>query len=103
MPYHALLEYIRTAKDYGTSDDEISRRLTRAGWYTIDVQDAIELYRRLTANTVLSSYAPQDAPPAPTMSERLLPRHYDVHAVVLFSIAVLVGAGIYLALTGAFY
>lgn len=98
MPYHALLEYIRTAKDIGTSDDEVITRLTKAGWYKIDAQDALDLYRRLTANTALGAYSPQGEPPAPSLMERVAPRHYDTHVVVLAIFAFVVGLIVFFAL-----
>lgn len=89
LTYQALLEYIRKAKDFGASDEEISRRLKAAGWYQVDVQDALDLYRKLTvqAPAVRSVSAP--AAPAPTLFERLIPRHYDPHlvAIAVFSFA----------------
>ncbi len=98
MPYHALIEYIRTAKDYGASDDEITTRLGKAGWYKIDIQDALELYRKLTANTVVGAYAPQAAPPKPSMMERVAPRHYDMHLVAIALFAFAIGFVVYLVL-----
>jgi|GEM_PF-5570993 len=98
MPYHALLEYIRTAKDIGTSDDEIATRLTKAGWYKIDVQDALELHRRLTSNTVLGAYSPQQEPPAPSLMERVAPLHYDKHVIILAIFAFVVGLIVFFAL-----
>jgi hypothetical protein len=47
MSHHALLEYIRKAKDCGASDADVADRLHKAGWYRVDVQDALELYPKL--------------------------------------------------------
>jgi hypothetical protein len=41
------MEYIRTARSLGAKDDHIHAQLTAAGWYTVDVQDALHLYQKL--------------------------------------------------------
>lgn len=99
MTYHALLDYIRAAKDCGASDVEITDRLHRAGWYKIDVQDALELYRRLTANTAPGAYVPSGNPPTPTLLERLAPRHYDPHIIALSVVSFTIGFLAYVWLT----
>lgn len=99
MTYHALLEYIRAAKDCGASDMEVAERLHRAGWYRIDVQDALELYRRLTANTTQSAYEPSGNPPRPSLLERVAPRHYSSQLVAVAAVAFAVGFLSYVWLT----
>jgi hypothetical protein len=84
MTYHGLLEYIRKAKDYGAPDDEISRRLRAAGWYQVDVQDALELYRKLSGEYgAFAPHEPLPPPPPPSMIERIVPRHYDPHLIAV--------------------
>lgn len=99
MTYHALLEYIRAAKDCGASDVEITGRLVKAGWYKVDVQDALELYRKLTANTVHGDYTPQCDPPKPSLSERIAPRHYDPHLIAVAAVSFGIGFLAYVWLT----
>jgi hypothetical protein len=84
MTYHALLEYIRKCKDCGASDDEVAARLKQAGWYSVDVRDALDLYHRLTANTDGKDCEPNDKLiPRPSFWERIAPRHYDPHIVAV--------------------
>ena len=99
MTYHALLEYIRKAKDVGASDVEISDRLAKAGWYRVDVQDALELYRRLTTTTRAGDYSPQAEPPKPSLAERIAPRHYDPHLIAIAAVSFAVGFVLYVWLT----
>lgn len=98
MTYTALLEYIRKAKDCGASDAEVTDRLRKAGWYQVDVQDALELYRRLTSNTAREDCAP-DRPPAPSLLERVAPRHYDPHLIAVAALSFAVGFLGYVVLT----
>lgn len=91
MPYHALLEYIRTAKDCGASDVEILERLHAAGWYAVDAQDALELYRKLTANTHRTVCVPEEDPPKPSFIERIAPRHYDPHLIAVAAVSFVIG------------
>jgi len=99
MPYHALLEYIRAAKDCGASDVEITNRLHKAGWYRVDIQDALELYRKLTANTSNGDYVPAIEPPKPSVMERIAPRHYDPHLIAVAAASFAVGFLVYVWLT----
>jgi hypothetical protein len=99
MTYHALLEYIRSAKDIGASDVEITERLKKAGWYSIDVADALDLYRRLTAHTNGSAYTPAIDPPKPSFFERLAPRHYEPKLVAIASLCFVAGFLLYTWLT----
>ena len=85
MSHHALLEYIRTAKEHGANDADISQRLHTAGWYHVDVQDALQLYARLTSIPGQTVQAYQSAPvPRNTL------RHYDPRliAVAVLSFAI---------------
>ena len=91
MTYHALLEYIRKAKDCGASDEEVASRLRKAGWYQVDVQDALELYHRLTANTAKEDCAPAANVPKPSLAERMVPRHYDPHLIAVASLSFSLG------------
>jgi hypothetical protein len=91
MTYHALLEFIRAAKDCGASDVDITERLQKAGWYRVDVQDALELYRRLTANTTNGAYTPACEAPKPSILERVAPRHYDVHMIAIATVSFVIG------------
>ncbi len=50
MTHHLLLlEYIRKAKEGGASDADIADHLQKAGWYRVDIRDALELFPKLTA------------------------------------------------------
>jgi len=99
MTYHALLEYIHQAKDCGASDVEIADRLHGAGWYRVDIQDALDLYRKLTASTSNGDYTPQREPPKPSLTERIAPRHYDVNLIAVAAISFAVGFIVYVWLT----
>ena len=98
MSYRGLLEYIRRAKDIGASDAEITQRLHAAGWYDVDVRDALELYRKLTANTNGGAYEPMAEPPHPSLSERVLPRHYDRHLIAIAVVCFALGYCAYVLL-----
>jgi hypothetical protein len=92
MTYHGLLEYIRKAKDYGASDEEVIKRLRSAGWYQVDVQDGLDLYRKLTSeNGGGSAYRPMPAPPTPSLLERVVPRHYDPHLIAVAAMSFALG------------
>lgn len=91
MTYHSLLEYIRAAKVAGANDGEISQRLTEAGWYTVDVQDALHLYGKLTAPRPATAVFASVPAPKPTFAKRLVPRHYDPHLVAVASVAFAAG------------
>ncbi|HXK36003.1 MAG TPA: hypothetical protein VJ553_00270 [Candidatus Paceibacterota bacterium] len=88
MTYHALLEYIREAKVAGASDQDIRAQLTGVGWYTVDVQDALHLYGKLSSVEQRPSSV---SLPKPSLSERLVPRRYDPHLVAVASVAFAVG------------
>lgn len=95
MPYHALLEYIRCAKDCGTSEVEITTRLHKSGWYKVDIQDALDLYRRLTSNTTSEACAPGQRPPTPSLSERVVPRHFDAHVLLISVVSLSIAYVVY--------
>ncbi len=99
MTYHALLEYIREAKNCGSLDEEISKRLTDAGWYTVDVQDALHLYRKLTEVKPSTEVCEPGRAPKPSLAERLMPRHYDPHLIAVASVAFAIGFVGYLLIT----
>lgn len=49
-----LLEYIRKAKESGANHADISARLCSAGWYKVDVNDALELYEKIAPQPQLA-------------------------------------------------
>lgn len=55
MSHQALLEYVRKAKEGGASHADISARLCSAGWYNVDVHDALELYEKITPQPQLAT------------------------------------------------
>ncbi len=92
MPYSALLEYVRKAKGCGAPDDEITDRLMKAGWYRVDVQDALELYEKLTKPVLPPGMCePLMPPPRPSLAERIAPRHYDPRLVAVACLAFVAG------------
>ena len=100
MPYSALLEYIRKAKTCGAPDDEIIGRLMKAGWYRVDAQDALELYAKLTA--VVShpgDCEPLRPPPQPSVTERLVPHHYDPRLISVAALTFALGFVAYMLLS----
>ena len=88
MSHNALLEYIRKAKDCGASDKEIADRLHAAGWYRVDIQDALELYRTITKPEPAQECEPA---PRPTLSERLVPHTYDSHIIAVAALSFAIG------------
>ncbi len=89
MPYNALIEYIRSARQCGASNVEISKRLNTAGWYSVDIQDALALYERLTAPA--RSDRPMPGAPMPSLDERMIPHAYDRHLVAVAVISFAIG------------
>ena len=89
MSHHALLEYIQKAKEYGASDQEIAARLSGSGWYRVDIQDALELHRRISLPATLTS-API-ASSEPSLTKRLAPRSYDPHVVMVAAVSFAIG------------
>lgn len=61
------MEYIRTARSLGAQDDHIHAQLTGAGWYAVDVEDALHLYQKLDIH-LASAQGPAPKAPSP-MSE----------------------------------
>jgi len=88
MSHHALLEYVRRAKGLGASDQEIAERLHGAGWYHVDVQDALELYGKIV-EPVLATTASFNSEPA--LTRRLAPRSYDPHIIAVAAVSFVVG------------
>ncbi len=86
MSHHALLEYIRKAKNCGASDVDVSERLHKAGWYGVDVKDALELYQKITT-------------PKPSLTERIVPRRYDPHLIAVAAVSFVFGFLLFLWLT----
>lgn len=101
MTYHALLEFIRTAKGYGASDADITERLHTAGWYKVDIQDAMDLYAKITAPQV-SAVATDPSPkaPQPSVGERIVPHRYDPHLFAVATGSFAIGFVAYLLLIG---
>ena len=98
MSHHALLEYIRRARECGADDAQITGRLHSAGWYRVDIEDALELYHKLTDRPKSPEPAVcQDAPaaPKPNVAERLIPRTYDPHIISVAAASFAIGFVLY--------
>lgn len=89
MSHHALLEYIRQARDIGASDHEIAERLHGVGWYHVDVQDALELYSKIT-EPVLASTVSMTMPEV-RPSNTAAPRTYDPHIIAVACLSFALG------------
>lgn len=101
MTYHALLEFIRHAKGYGASDADITERLHKAGWYKVDIQDAMDLYAKITAPQVSAVAAgPSRTTPRPSIGERLVPHSYDPHLIAVAAGSFAIGFVAYLLFVG---
>lgn len=81
MSHRSLLEYIQRAKLAGASEEDISRRLHDAGWYSIDVHDALELHAKLTSSP--AAVAPADTMLVPTRKNQRSHTSLIVFLVVL--------------------
>jgi hypothetical protein len=99
MTYHALLEFIRKAKECGANDADIAQRLHGAGWYKVDVQDAMELYHRITRPKDTAACEPSPVTPRPSVAERIAPRSYDPHLIAVAAVSFAVGFVLYVLLT----
>lgn len=99
MSHNALLEYIRKAKDCGASDTDIGNRLGAAGWYEVDIHDALELYRKLTTVAEHATCAPKPETPKPTLADRIVPRSYDPHLIAVAAVSFAVGFLLYVWLS----
>jgi len=99
MTYHALLEFIRKAKGCGASDTDIAERLHKAGWYKVDIQDAMELYRKITAPKETIICEPTPLAPRPSVAERIAPRSYDSHLIAVAAVSFAIGFIAYLWLS----
>lgn len=64
------MEYIRTARSLGAQDDHIHAQLTKAGWYAVDVEDALHLYQKLDIH-LASVQEPEPTDPAPRPASEL--------------------------------
>ncbi len=97
MSHHALLEYIRRAKDCGADDAQITSRLHSAGWYRVDIEDALGLYHRLTRGQEEKSAVCEVSPetPKPNIAERIIPRTYDPHIVAVAALSFALGFVLY--------
>ncbi len=91
MTYHALLEFIRKAKGCGANDADISERLHKAGWYKVDIQDAMELYRRIATPKETVTCESTPVAPRPSMAERIAPRSYDSHLIAVAALSFAIG------------
>lgn len=98
MTYHALLEYIRKAKGSGANDADITERLHKAGWYKVDIQDAMELYRKITEPKETAIREPVPVTPRPSIAERIAPRSYDSHLIAVAAMSFAIGFVVYLFL-----
>lgn len=97
MSHHALLEYIRRAKDCGADDAQITERLKSAGWYNVDVQDGLELYHKLTRPTE-AKCEPAPSVPKPSVAERIVPRTYDPYIIPIAVISFILAFAAYIIL-----
>lgn len=98
MTYHALLEFIRKAKECDANDADIAERLHKAGWYKVDIQDAMELYRKITAPKETATCESAPATPRPSVAERIAPRSYDSHLIAVAAVSFAIGFIAYLFL-----
>ena len=96
MPYQGLVEYIHAARAQGATDEELTLHLTAAGWYTVDVQDALQLHAKLTVGPV-PTMATQHPPSG---LERLAPRSYSPRLVAIAAFSFAIGFVGYLVLAG---
>lgn len=85
MPYDELMRYMHTAKCAGATDEQITTRLRDAGWYSVDVQDALTLYRKLTTVERLNARLTS----SPAKSARAIDPGIIVIAVIAFVIGFL--------------
>lgn len=99
MTYHALLEFIRKAKGCGANDADIAERLHKAGWYKVDIQDAMELYRKITEPRETAVCEPTPVTPRPSVAERIAPRSYDPHLIAVAAVSFAIGFIAYLWLS----
>lgn len=87
MTHHALLEYIRKAKERGATDQDIADRLCKAGWYRVDIDDAVHLHAQLTA-----------VAPVASSPEHAATRSYDPYLVAVAGLSFAVGFVLYVVL-----
>ena len=98
MSHHALLEYIRKAKEYGATDVDVAEHLHKAGWYKVDIQDAMELYGKITGpeESVTAELA---AVSRPSLAKRITPHSYNPHLIAVASLSFAIGFIAYLFLS----
>lgn len=97
MSHTALIEYIRKAKECGAQDAEVSERLLKAGWYRVDIDDALDLYRKLIEPR--EQNCQPIVAPRPTFTERIVPRWYLFRIVVIAALSFGFGLLLYAWLT----
>lgn len=87
MSHRVLLEYIHAAKELGAEDAQIIARLASAGWYHVDIQDAIGLHRKMTVLTPKATGISAPAPMMPPTPEPLQTYNPRIIAVAALSFA----------------
>lgn len=98
MTYHGLLEYIRAAKALGASDRQITEKLRASGWYQVDIQDALDLFVRMTSRDQ-GPVGAEPVVPQPSVLERLVPRSYDSHLIAIAALSFALGFLLYVLAT----
>lgn len=97
MSHHALLEYIRRAKDCGADEAQIADKLHSAGWYHVDIEDALRLFKKLTLPAGQGTQVCQTVNvPKPNIAERIAPRSYDPHIVAIAAFSFALGFVLYI-------
>ncbi len=95
MTHHELLEYVRQAKLRGAIDHDIAVQLRTAGWYTIDVQDALELHAKLTA-AGMPGMEERLVPVPQSVLNRAVPKHYAPKIVAVAALTFAVAFVLYI-------
>jgi hypothetical protein len=75
------------------------QHIYRPGWYKVDIQDAMELYRKITAPKEDATCEPTPVAPRPSVAERIAPRSYDPHLIAVAAISFAIGFIAYLWLS----
>lgn len=91
MAYRELIDYVHAARARGASDSEISERLQAAGWYAVDVRDALELHGQL------NKPAAQLASTRTHHHARV--RSFDASMIIFATLAFIIGFAGYLFLS----
>ncbi len=84
MSHRELLEYVRKAKECGASHADISARLCGAGWYKVDVQDALEFYDKIVPRSLEPQLAVTRRPAQKA-------RSYDPYLVAIAALSFVAG------------